>query len=155
MPHSRNLIDFTVAIYLVYKDKVLFVFHNLFNRWLPIGGHIELNENPEQALFKEIKEECGLQVKIYGNKPRFNLDKDIVESLYTPVYMNLSKVNEAHRDVKMVYYARPESDKVKLNTQEHKEYKWFTFDELSDSEYNIREDDQFYAKQGIKMLSKL
>ena len=67
MPHIHELIDFVVDIYIVYKDKVLLIHHKELKKWLPIGGHIELDEDPEEALFREVKEECGLEIEVLGD----------------------------------------------------------------------------------------
>ena len=69
MAHIHELIDFVANAFVVYDNKVLLINHKKMKRWLSIGGHIELNENPEEGLFREIKEECGLDVEIIGQKP--------------------------------------------------------------------------------------
>ena len=42
MPHIHEQIDFTVAIFVVHQGKVLVIHHRKLDRWLPLGGHIEL-----------------------------------------------------------------------------------------------------------------
>ena len=69
MPHIHDLYDFVVSVFIVHKNKILLVYHKNYQEWLPIGGHIELNEDPEQALYREIQEECGLKVKILAETP--------------------------------------------------------------------------------------
>ena len=49
MPHIHDKIDFTVAIFVVQQAQVLLVHHRALGKWLPLGGHIELDEYPEQA----------------------------------------------------------------------------------------------------------
>ena len=39
MGHIHKLIDFVVEVFVVYKDKVLLVYHKELNKWLPIGWH--------------------------------------------------------------------------------------------------------------------
>ena len=73
MPHIHDLIDFTVAAYIVNNGKVALVNHLQLKRWMPVGGHIELNEDPEEALFREIKEETGIdksQLTVLSSKPK-------------------------------------------------------------------------------------
>ena len=57
MPHIHDLIDFIVDAYIVHNNSVLLILHKKLKIWLPIGGHIELNEDPDEALMREIKEE--------------------------------------------------------------------------------------------------
>ena len=50
MPHIHEKIDFTVSLFIVEGEKVLLVHHKKLDRWLPIGGHIELELRvPERA----------------------------------------------------------------------------------------------------------
>ena len=51
MAHINELIDFTIAVYIVHDDKVLLIHHKQLLKWLPIGGHIELHEDPQKTLF--------------------------------------------------------------------------------------------------------
>ena len=44
MAHIHEKIDFTVAIFVVQEKKVLLIHHRKLDRWLPLGGHIELEE---------------------------------------------------------------------------------------------------------------
>ena len=43
MPHLHEKIDFTVAIFVVHEEKVLLIHHRQLDKWLPLGGHIELD----------------------------------------------------------------------------------------------------------------
>jgi ADP-ribose pyrophosphatase YjhB (NUDIX family) len=61
--------DFTVEAFVVHHNRVLLIYHKQLQKWLPLGGHIELNEDPEQALVREITEESGLEVEILSQKP--------------------------------------------------------------------------------------
>jgi len=57
-------LDIVVAGYLVKDGKVLLVDHKLLNCWLPVGGHIDKNETPDDALRREVKEELdGLEIE--------------------------------------------------------------------------------------------
>jgi len=145
MAHINELIDFTVVAFIIHKDKVLLIHHKELNKWLPIGGHIELDEDPEQALFREIEEECGLKVEIVGKKPYINVKGK--KYLFTPKYLDIHDINSNHRHVAFVYFGKSNSDQVKLAETEHNEIKWFEENELSDP------DIQFYAKEALLKLS--
>ena len=55
MAHIHEKIDFVSTAFIVHKDKVLLGHHRILNLWLPIGGHIELDEDPITALYPQIK----------------------------------------------------------------------------------------------------
>ena len=57
MAHIHEEIDFTASVLIVHKNKVLLRKHEKYNIWLGPGGHIELNEDPNETAVKEAKEE--------------------------------------------------------------------------------------------------
>lgn len=165
MPHIHDLIDFTVDIFIVYQNKVLLIFHKKHNMWLQVGGHIELNEDPEEALFREVKEECGLEIEIIGpdaseagsagspvseKQPKFELKG--TKFLYAPVFMNIHEINETHKHIALIYFAKAKSDKFVLSQREHNDIKWFSKEDLDKSEFNLNEAVKFYAKEALNKI---
>lgn len=150
MPHIHDLIDFTVVAYIVYGDKVLLVDHKEQKTWLPVGGHIELDEDPEQALHREIKEECGLAVEVIGERPDFSGPG--TKALIAPAFMDIHDISGAHRHVGLVYFAKANSAEVTLADREHNNIRWFTHEDLSDPVYAIKPPIRFYAEQALERL---
>lgn len=151
MSHIHELIDFTVVAYIVYQNKVLLVDHKKSKMWLPIGGHVELHEDPEEALFREIEEECGLEVEIIGERPAFR-DPN-VKPLLAPTFMDIHTITETHRHIGLMYFARAHSDRVTLAEKEHNGIRWFTREDLSDPTYNLKPQVRFYAEEALKRLA--
>ena len=64
----------TVLAYIEKDDSYLMLFRNKkekdinANKWIGVGGHIEQDETVEQALYREIKEETGLDVISYKKR---------------------------------------------------------------------------------------
>lgn len=46
MPHIHPLIDFTVGAFIVNNGRVALIHHKELKKWLSVGGHIELDEDP-------------------------------------------------------------------------------------------------------------
>lgn len=151
MPHIHKLIDFTVTCYIIYGDKVLLIRHRQLNKWLPIGGHIELDEDPEQALFREIEEECGLKVKIIAEKP--DIKTKHRRFLLPPAYLDIHPINDTHKHIGMTYFGKAESDVMKLAEKEHYDIRWFTEEEINDPKYELTEDIKFYIKEALKITN--
>jgi len=150
MPHIHELIDFVVTAFIVHEGKVLLVFHKKLQKWLPIGGHIELDEDPEQALFREIQEECGLEVEILSSKP--DIENEGRKSLLTPNYLDIHKISDTHSHTSLTYFARAKSDTVKLAEQEHEDIRWFSEADLENQEFQIQKDIKFYAREAFKRV---
>ncbi|MBI1833673.1 MAG: NUDIX domain-containing protein [Candidatus Andersenbacteria bacterium] len=152
MAHIHNLIDFTVAIFIVHKNKVLLVDHKKLKSWLPIGGHIELHENPEEALIREIKEECGLEVELIGgNKP--DIQDNEATPLLAPLYMDIHSANPPHQHIGLIYFGKSATNNVSLAAAEHHNFRWFTREDIKNSEYKILRLVRFYAKEALQKLS--
>jgi ADP-ribose pyrophosphatase YjhB (NUDIX family) len=120
MPHihtNPDEIDMTADVFVVYRDKVLFRFHDKHRLWLVPGGHIELDELPEDAAVREVKEETGLDVVLYqaDDVPVFEetagASADYRE-LSRPLFMNIHKVSPTHRHLSLVYAATAASDEI-------------------------------------------
>lgn len=154
MPHINKYIDFTVVVYVIFEQKVLLIYHKQLQKWLPLGGHIELNENPEEALFREVKEESGLEIEIIGTKPSHQFPGQTF--LFAPAYLDIHDINAVHKHIGMVYMARAKSSDVRLADQEHEQIRWFTKEELDDTLYHILDGIKFYANEALNrvLLSK-
>ncbi len=150
MAHIHELIDFTVVAYIVYQNKVLLCHHRKLDMWIPIGGHVELNEDTDEAILREIKEECGLAVEIVADKPARQFQANGTKFLYAPAFMNIHQVSSTHRHIVLIYFARAKSDQVVLAPQEHKQLRWFSIGELA--EVPLDKSVKFYAEEAISQL---
>lgn len=149
MPHIHELIDWTIVAYVVHGNKVLFVFHKELQKWLPLGGHIELDEDPDKALVREVKEESGIEeFEVLASKP--SIETPECKFLYTPAYMDIHPISPTHKHIGLIYFLRTNTDVVYLADQEHEEIRWLTEDDLEDTRFNLNPGIKFYAKEAIK-----
>ena len=105
MAHIHDKIDFTVAIFVVQDGKVLLIHHRKLDKWLPLGGHIELDEDPEQAAIREAKEESGLEVDLIGDRPPTTSPG--TRALIAPRFLDIHCITDTHEHIGMIYWARP------------------------------------------------
>jgi 8-oxo-dGTP pyrophosphatase MutT (NUDIX family) len=128
MPHIHDKIDFTVAIFVVHEGRVLAIHHRKLDRWLPLGGHIELDEDPEQAALRETREESGLDVELLGERPPTTGPG--TRALIGPRYLDIHRISDTHEHIGMIYFARPKGGQVTLAQAEHHDIKWCTAEQL-------------------------
>ncbi len=150
MPHLFYHLDFTVSVFVVYRDKVLLADHIQLDKWLPLGGHIEPGEDPEQAALREVREESGLRIELCGDRPPREFPG--TRTLVAPVFLDVHDISGEHRHIGMIYYARAASDDTVLSVQEHRQIRWFDAEELKNPKWKIPDAIQFYAGDAIRRL---
>ncbi len=153
MPHINDKIDFTVEVYVVYQNKVLLRKHDKYKIWLSVGGHIELDEDPNQAALREVKEEVNLDVVLFDNRI-LKIDNLKYKELIPPKFLNRHYINDNHEHITMVYFAVSKTDEIKSSEEEKsEEIKWFTKKEIDEDKFELKEDIKFYAKEALRELS--
>ena len=127
--------DLVVAGYIIHNNKVLLIHHKKLNLWLPIGGHINKNENPDQALLREIKEEININIVIL-NKSDISLKGNVKCNLATPFYVNIHSVGN-HNHCCLFYVCRAINIEQLKIKNELKNFGWFTKDDLNENRVPI------------------
>lgn len=151
MPHIHELYDFSVVIYIVREQKVLLVDHPRYGCWLPVGGHVELDEDPEQTLYREIAEETGLQVELLPTT-RPALVEATSKALPTPHFMDVNDANPPHKHIHLTYFVRALPGEPVLSG-EHRQMRWFSEAELTDEAYGVPGNVIYYCRQALALAS--
>jgi len=122
-------VDLTVAGYIIHDEKILLIHHRKLDLWLPVGGHIEENETPDQALIREVKEEIGIDIEIL-NQSNIPLEGNIKYNLAIPFYTNVHPVGD-HDHYGLFYICKAiNPNQLRIN-KELKNFEWFTKDDLN------------------------
>ncbi len=148
MAHIHKLYDFVISVFIVHRNKVLLIYHKKYKEWLPIGGHVELDEDPEEALYREIEEESGLAVKILAKAPA--IGHRGVKPIPTPAFLDVHRIGPRHKHIAFVYFGKSKSYKVKLHTREHREYRWLSKEELSNPRFGLTRSIRFYCLKALE-----
>ena len=96
--------EFTVAVFVVHRGRVLLLFHPKLAMWLPPGGHIEAGELPDEAAVREVFEETGVRVQLVGQG---GVDVDYPRQLACPAGIQLEDIAPGHQHIDLVYFAEP------------------------------------------------
>ena len=54
----------TVSGFVVHQGRVALHWHRKLGAWLPAGGHVELGEDPVQAVLREVREEFAIEAEV-------------------------------------------------------------------------------------------
>jgi 8-oxo-dGTP pyrophosphatase MutT (NUDIX family) len=148
MAHIHEKIDFTVAIFVVQNGKILLIHHRKLNKWLPLGGHVELDEDPEMAALREAREESGLEVELLGERPPTT--EPGTRALIAPRFLDIHRINNAHEHIGMIYWARPRNGSVTLADAEHHDIRWCSASELDALQPAMSNAVKWYCRKAIE-----
>jgi 8-oxo-dGTP pyrophosphatase MutT (NUDIX family) len=151
MPHIHEQIDFTVAIFVVHEGRVLLIHHRQLDKWLPLGGHIELDEDPEQAALREAREESGLDVELLGERPPTTGPGS--RALIAPRFLDIHRISDTHEHIGMIYWARPRLGQLTLAHAEHHDIRWCTAAELDDLHPAMSEAVKWYCRTAMEEMT--
>jgi 8-oxo-dGTP pyrophosphatase MutT (NUDIX family) len=119
---------FTATAYIINQEKVLLLMHPKLKKWLPPGGHIELNETPPECAKREALEETGLEIELIEQE---NLwlnfwNASSIERPYLCLLENIPAHGDkpAHQHIDMIYLAKP----LRGNLMEG--VRWFSLEEV-------------------------
>jgi ADP-ribose pyrophosphatase YjhB (NUDIX family) len=148
---------FTVSVYIVHQNKVLLHLHKKYGIILPIGGHIEENELPEEACIRETKEESGLNIRLYSPQNNVKLidlnDKTKEKILISPMHTMLCEINPLHYHIDNVYFAYTDSFNLNPGKGETQSIFWASREDLNernDITYNVR----LMALEALDLIGK-
>ena len=151
MAHIHEKIDFTVAIFVVHDGKILLIHHRQLNHWLPLGGHIELDEDPEQAALREAKEESGLDVELLGERPPTTGPG--ARALIAPRFLDIHRISGTHEHIGMISWARPHGGKLALSASEHHDIRWCSSAELETLQPAMAPAVKWYCRKALQEMA--
>ncbi len=101
---------FTASGFLSHDGRTALHWHRL-GMWLPPGGHLEPNEDPVQAMLREVAEETGIAARVihtaapypHGGRPHLPAPASI--GIYE--IPGDTHAPDAHEHIDFVYFARP------------------------------------------------
>ena len=112
-------------------DQVLLVKHRKMGWWLYPGGHLEPNEDPEQAVRREVREEVGLEVEIVSRNIAVYSGVVSVPPPFAILVQNLTDaVVGPHQHIDMVYVCRPVAGPVIAQVDEIADHAWVPIDKV-------------------------
>ncbi len=150
MAHIHEKIDFTVAIFVVQDGKILLIHHRKLDKWLPLGGHIELDEDPETAAVREAREESGLEVELVGERPPTT--EPGTRALIAPRFLDIHRITDMHEHIGLIYWARPRNGALALAEAEHHDIRWCRAADLDSLQPAMSRAVKWYCRKAIEEI---
>ena len=100
---------FTATGFVVNRGSVALHWHPKVKMWLPPGGHIEANEDPVQAVMREILEETGLEVEVLATGASLGVGYPL--EVFPPYTIMVEDIHDPveglHKHIDMIYFCLP------------------------------------------------
>ncbi len=131
MGHIHELYDFTTSAFVLHpaEPKICLLFHNKLQKWLQPGGHVELDENPWEALTHELDEETGLdltkcEILLQHDYPLARGNK----VLPVPFYLNEHPMGNlpSHKHIDICYLVKSYTEELTENPDGASAIGWFS-----------------------------
>lgn len=131
---SKNILDrtntlahFTASSWILNKnrDKVLMIYHNIYDSWSWTGGHADGDDDLLSVAVKEAKEETGVN----SIRP---IDDDIysIEVITVDGHVKGGEYVSSHLHLNLTYLLEADdSDILVIKEDENSDVKWFGLDE--------------------------
>jgi 8-oxo-dGTP pyrophosphatase MutT (NUDIX family) len=134
MPSERTGVKhFTASVLVENRGEFLLLYHRKLGLWLYPGGHVEADEEPQDAVLRELEEEAAITVPLVSCGLARHMPIQVEASSTAELPMPLSILCEQipdkegghHWHIDMIYLGRAsdgERDRVMSDT----EIKWVT-----------------------------
>jgi len=115
------------TIFLVNEEKkVLLNWNKVLQTWIPVGGHIDKGETPQEAIRREVEEETGFDFDLYGD---FKREGDV--QLIKLYRFQMEKVPHHNTHMNFVFFGKClKHDRAVFQTDEKEKLRWFSREEV-------------------------
>lgn len=131
IPVRQGRKHFTASGLIENQGQFLMMYHKKLGFWLYPGGHVERDEEPHDAVIREIDEETGIQVDLISNDIASHIPLDIDEAsvveLPMPLNILCEKIPETegqfHWHIDLIYLCRTSDDQRDILSDKNG-FKW-------------------------------
>lgn len=132
--------------------------HDKYDIWAGPGGHIDPNEDPNEAAKREAMEETGLDITLVAPAGWTKEDTDNNVDLVPPLFLNRHHINDHHDHSAMVFAATSDSREINPGAGEDPdcEFVWVTAEELQtmhQTDKRLHDEHFRYAMKALELAS--
>ncbi len=117
------------TVYLVNNDeKVLLTWNKNLQTWIPVGGHIDPGETPEEAIKREVAKETGFDFEFISPHNAKTLGKNRILKSHI---VQIEEIPHHNMHMNFIFFGKCTSwSKEKEETDEQEKLRWFSKEEI-------------------------
>jgi ADP-ribose pyrophosphatase YjhB (NUDIX family) len=120
---------FTVSGFVVHEGRTALHWHRKLEMWLPAGGHVERNEDPVQAVLREVREEFSVEAEVMQLTPRTHNNGGPTR-LEPPYTIQNCIIEPGHEHVDFIYFLNLVSGYPGVSHDPENPIVWFSVEDL-------------------------
>lgn len=129
------------------RDKVLMVYHNIYDSWSWLGGHADGNEDLLAVALREVQEESGIQNVRPVKEDIFSIEILTVDGhekkgAYVPSHLHLNVTYLLEAD---------ENEPLRIKPDENCGVSWFSLEEAVERSSEVWFRERIYSKLNEKL----
>ena len=128
LTRENQIAHMTTSAWITNKnrDKILMIYHNIYDSWAWVGGHADGDENLIHVINKEIEEETGIKNAKLLKNGIFGLNILTVDD-----HIKRGKVVNSHLHMDIEYlFEADESEMLRIKEDENSGVKWVPINEV-------------------------
>jgi 8-oxo-dGTP pyrophosphatase MutT (NUDIX family) len=134
MKYNKSI---TATVYVINGGSVLLHKHKKYKTWFALGGHVEAEEFPHETAIREVREESGFDVTLLDTEVAPHIELARVNRIPAPFCLLHEGIGSEEEFLDFIYIAQTNETVPHPEDGESREFKWFTYDELKESDMKI------------------
>ena len=130
-------------------DKVLMVYHNIYNSWSWLGGHADGEKNLLNTAIREVREESGISKVVPVSDDIFSVEIIPVEG-----HLKKGKYISSHLHLNVTFLLQADdTQKISVKEDENSAVGWFSLEDAIDASTEDWFKKRIYPKLNKKLQS--
>ncbi|MDO4501376.1 MAG: NUDIX hydrolase [Erysipelotrichaceae bacterium] len=146
---TNNIAHITASSWVLNKErnKILMIYHNIYNSWSWLGGHADGEEDLLKVAIKEVKEEAGIEDVRPISEEIFSL-----ESLTVDGHIKKGQYVSSHLHLNITYLLEADDkESTSIKEDENSGVAWFDIDEAVSKSSEEWFKERIYTKLNQKL----